>query len=97
MTSSPFFIWKTPLEESRYQEYIHSDWYEKMISHPYQIRWMFNNQQFLYIDREPIISLVKSITELQSNQNIGMIVFSVTEKDIRKYLTGLIKTMFSST
>ncbi|WP_054404655.1 cache domain-containing protein [Paenibacillus solani] len=77
------------LEESRYQEYIHSDWYEKMISHPYQIRWMFNNQQFLYIDREPIISLVKSITELQSNQNIGMIVFSVTEKDIRKYLTGL--------
>jgi len=77
------------LEESRYQEYIHSDWYEKMISRPYQIRWMFNNQQFLYTDREPILSLVKSITELQSNQNIGMIVFSVTEKDIRKYLTGL--------
>ncbi|MEC0202294.1 sensor histidine kinase [Paenibacillus lautus] len=77
------------LEESLYQEYTHSDWYEKMISTPYQIRWMFNNQQFLYTDREPIISLAKSITELQSNQNIGMIVFSVTEKDIRKYLTGL--------
>lgn len=77
------------LEESLYQEYTHSDWYEKMISTPYQIRWMFNNQQFLYTDREPILSLAKSITELQSNQNIGMIVFSVTEKDIRKYLTGL--------
>lgn len=77
------------LEDSLYQEYIHSDWYEKMISTPYQVRWMFNPQQFLYTDREPVISLVKSITELQSNQNIGMIVFSVTEKDIRKYLTGL--------
>lgn len=77
------------LEESLYQEYTHSDWYEKMISTPYQIRWMFNHRQFLYTDREPIISLAKSITELQSNQNIGLIVFSVTEKDIRKYLTGL--------
>ena len=77
------------LEDSLYNEFIHLDWYQKMMATPYQIRWMFNDEDFLYTDRKPVISLVKSITELQSNTNIGMIVFSVTESDIRKYLTGL--------
>ncbi|WP_157338720.1 sensor histidine kinase [Paenibacillus lutrae] len=77
------------LEESLYQDYVSSDWYKKMINTPYQNKWMFNDQQFLYTDRKPIISLVKTISELQTNEIYGLIVFSVTEEDIRKYLTGL--------
>lgn len=77
------------LENDVYGQYVGSDWYQEMINTPYQIRWMFNDERFLYTDRNPIISVVKTITELQSNANIGMIVFSVMENDIRKYLTGL--------
>lgn len=77
------------LENDVYGQYVGSDWYQEMINTPYQIRWMFNDERFLYTDRNPIISVVKTITELQSSDNIGMIVFSVMENDIRKYLTGL--------
>ncbi|WP_422658707.1 sensor histidine kinase [Paenibacillus sp. EC2-1] len=77
------------LADSLYEEYTGSEWYQKMISTPYQVRWMFNNEKFLYTDREPIISLVKTITEIQDNENIGMIVFSVMESDLRKYLRGI--------
>lgn len=77
------------LENDVYGQYVGSDWYQEMINTPYQIRWMFNDERFLYTDRNPIISVVKTITEMQSNANIGMIVFSVMENDIRKYLTGL--------
>lgn len=77
------------LADSLYEEYTSSEWYQKMISTPYQVRWMFNNEKFLYTDREPIISLVKTITEIQDNENIGMIVFSVMESDLRKYLRGI--------
>ncbi|NIK76569.1 two-component system sensor histidine kinase YesM [Paenibacillus castaneae] len=75
--------------EGLYQEYTASDWYKAMMSKPYQIKWMFNDKKLMYMDRKPIITLVKTITDLQSSQNIGMVAFSVAEKDIRKYLTGL--------
>ncbi|MEK5645591.1 MULTISPECIES: sensor histidine kinase [Paenibacillus] len=69
--------------------YLDSPWYQDMMGKPYQIKWMFNNKELMYADRKPLITLVKTITELQTNQNTGMIVFSVREEDIRKYLTGL--------
>ncbi|WP_317618348.1 sensor histidine kinase [Paenibacillus sp. PL91] len=71
------------------QQYIGADWYKEMMKKPYQIKWMFNDKDLLYTDRKPIITVVKTITELQTRENIGMIVFSVREEDIRKYLTGL--------
>lgn len=69
--------------------YLDSPWYQDMMKKPYQIKWMFNNKDLMYADRKPLITLVKTITELQTNENTGMIVFSVREEDIRKYLTGL--------
>lgn len=71
------------------QEYKDATWYKEMMNKPYQLKWMFNDKKLLYSDRKPIIMLIKTITELQTNQNIGMIIFSVTEEDIRKYLRGL--------
>lgn len=69
--------------------YLEADWYKEMMDKPYQLKWMFNNKELMYADHNPLITLVKTITEPQSNQNSGMILFSVREEDIRKYLTGL--------
>ncbi|GGD47639.1 sensor histidine kinase [Paenibacillus nasutitermitis] len=77
------------MPEHLIQEYVGSGWYREMIGKPYQIKWMLNNKQLLYSDRKPIITLVKTITELQTTDNIGMIVFSVAETELRKYLKGL--------
>ncbi|RIX52359.1 sensor histidine kinase [Paenibacillus nanensis] len=75
--------------QALYEEYTESEWYNEMIGKPYQHRWMFNDKAMLYSDREPIITLARTVTDLQTSQNIGMIAFSVTEEDIRQYLTGL--------
>lgn len=75
--------------QALYEEYTESEWYNEMIGKPYQHRWMFNDKFMLYSDREPIITLARTVTDLQTSQNIGMIAFSVTEEDIRQYLTGL--------
>ncbi|WP_246608733.1 sensor histidine kinase [Paenibacillus agaridevorans] len=72
-----------------YEEYTASEWYRHMLEEPYQHRWMFNDQDMLYSDREPIITLARTITDLQTSKNIGMIAFSVKEEDIWTYLTGL--------
>ncbi|MDQ8738473.1 sensor histidine kinase [Paenibacillus sp. LHD-38] len=77
------------LLDEQLQQFTGADWYKEMMSKPFQIKWMFNDKELLYTDRKPIITMVKTITELQTSENIGMIVFSVTEEDIRKYLTGL--------
>ncbi|EFM08770.1 integral membrane sensor signal transduction histidine kinase [Paenibacillus curdlanolyticus YK9] len=77
------------LTENLLQEYIGATWYRQMMSKPYQQKWFFNHKERLYLDRKPIITLVKTITELQSSQNIGMVAFSVNETDIRGYLKGL--------
>ncbi|MDQ6423497.1 sensor histidine kinase [Paenibacillus sp. LHD-117] len=72
-----------------YKQYTESEWYRDMIDKPYQHRWMFNDKNMLYSDREPIITLARTVTDLQTSRNIGMIAFSVAEEDIRPYLTGL--------
>lgn len=79
---------------SLYKEYMNSDWYREMIGRPYQHRWMFNDKKMLYSDREPIITLARTVTDLQTSRNIGMIAFSVTEEDIRPYLAGLEGTVY---
>ncbi|GFN30026.1 sensor histidine kinase [Paenibacillus xylaniclasticus] len=77
------------LPEQLREQYVGAKWYQDMMSKPYQQKWMFNNNERLYLDRKPIVTIVKTITELQSARNIGMIVFSVTETDLRRYLSGL--------
>ncbi|GIP40166.1 putative two-component sensor kinase [Paenibacillus sp. J31TS4] len=77
------------LEENLYRQYISSPWYVSMLQTPFQNKWMFNDKPFLYTDRKTVLTLVKSITDLPTNENIGLIVFSVAESDLRKYLTGL--------
>jgi|GEM_PF-1186092 len=77
------------LPEQLHEQYVGADWYKDMMGKPYQQKWMFNFKERLYMDRKPIVTLVKTITELQSARNIGMVVFSVTEMDLRRYLGGL--------
>lgn len=75
--------------QSLLEQYTESDWYKEMLAKPYQLRWMFNDKEMLYSDRKPIITLAKTVTDLQTSRNIGMIAFSVPEEEIRPYLTGL--------
>ncbi|WP_246070515.1 sensor histidine kinase [Paenibacillus kobensis] len=77
------------LPEELHQQYVGAAWYKQMFGKPYQQKWMFNYNERLYLDRKPIITLVKTITELQSARNIGMVAFSVSEMDLRRYLVGL--------
>jgi len=71
------------------EQYVNAGWYSEMMERPYQLRWMFNNKEMLYADRKPIITLARTVTDLQTTRNIGMIAFSVAEEDIRPYLNGL--------
>ncbi|WP_309120278.1 sensor histidine kinase [Paenibacillus sp.] len=75
--------------QTLYKQYTESEWYRDMIDKPYQSRWMFNDETMLYSDREPILTLARTVTDLQTSRNIGVIAFSVAEEDIRPYLTGL--------
>ncbi|MCS7464790.1 sensor histidine kinase [Paenibacillus doosanensis] len=77
------------MEEGLYRLYTEAPWYREMLGRPFQLRWMFTGDNYVYSDRRPLITLVKTITELQTSQNIGMLLFGVAEKDIRKYLTPL--------
>ncbi|RJX38681.1 sensor histidine kinase [Paenibacillus pinisoli] len=70
-------------------QYVNAGWYGEMMERPYQLRWMFNDKEMLYADRKPIITLARTVTDLQTTRNIGMIAFSVAEEDIRPYLNGL--------
>ncbi|WP_282936040.1 sensor histidine kinase [Paenibacillus sp. RC67] len=77
------------MEEGLYRQYTEAPWYKEMIEKPFQLRWMFTGDNYVYSDKRPLITLVKTITDLQTSQNIGMLLFGVAEKDIRKYLTPL--------
>ncbi|WP_409344348.1 sensor histidine kinase [Paenibacillus sp. MBLB4367] len=77
------------IDKNMYNEYVNASWYGDMLKSPYQIKWMINNKSFTYADKESIITMVKTVTDFQTSQNIGMLVFSVPEKDIRKYFTNL--------
>jgi len=82
------------IEESLLRQYLESDWYRAMMQRPFRHVWMFNYKSLLYKDRKPIITLAKTITDTQTTRNIGMIVFSVAEEDIRKHLAGLAGEVF---
>lgn len=77
------------LPEKLHEQYVGADWYKEMLNKPYQQKWMFNYNERLYMDRKPIVTLVKTITDLPSARNIGMVAFSVSEMDLRRYLGGL--------
>jgi len=77
------------LPEQLHEQYVGAEWFKDMLKKPYQQKWMFNYNTRLYMDRKPIVTLVKTITDLPSARNIGMVVFSVSEMDLRRYLGGL--------
>ncbi|RUS46806.1 sensor histidine kinase [Cohnella sp. AR92] len=66
-----------------------SGWYKGMMTRPYQLKWMFSSRNPWYADSKPLVTLVRTVTDPQSNRNVGMILFSVAEEDLRKYLSGL--------
>lgn len=74
------------MDEGLYQQYTQSAWYKDMVQKPFQLRWMLVKDHYVYSDKRPLITLVKTITDLQTNRNIGMLLFGVAEKDLRKYL-----------
>lgn len=77
------------VDNAKYKEYINAPWYADVLKSPFQHMWMFNSKSYTYADKEPIITLVKAATDFQTSQNIGVLLFSVPEKDIRKYFTNL--------
>ncbi|MBP1993332.1 sensor histidine kinase [Paenibacillus eucommiae] len=77
------------IESSQIPSYIGSQWYKDLLDKPNQLRWIFNYTDFIYIDKTPIISLIKTVTDHQTKQNLGLLIYSVAETDIRKYLSTL--------
>ena len=77
------------VEDKIYKELTSADWYQEMIETPYQLKWMFNSKNYTYADNQPQIVLAKTVTDPQTKKNIGVLLFSVPEKDIRNYLANL--------
>ncbi|TMV51668.1 sensor histidine kinase [Paenibacillus mesophilus] len=76
------------MDQSLYREYTGSEWYAEMLKRPFQTRWSVHIKTYPYAD-DSLITLTKTVTDLQTKQNIGMILFSVAEQDVRKYLAKL--------
>ncbi|MFC3800231.1 sensor histidine kinase [Cohnella sp. GCM10012308] len=66
-----------------------SEWYARMMSKPFQLEWTSVNSKEWYPVNRPLVTLKKTVTEIQTGRNIGMVLFSVAEEDVRKYLAGL--------
>lgn len=77
------------IEESQFSNFIRSAWYNDMMNGSNQLRWMFNYKEYLYIDKMPIISLARTVADPQSNRKLGLLIYSVAEKDFRRYLSTL--------
>ncbi|BFT70693.1 two-component system sensor histidine kinase YesM [Paenibacillus sp. P36] len=78
------------VQQDLYDEYIQSDWYKEMLKEPFGISWMANDSRnYIYYDKSQLVTLIKTITDVQTNQNIGIELFSVSESDFRKYMSKL--------
>ncbi|NOV00724.1 sensor histidine kinase [Paenibacillus planticolens] len=78
------------VQQDLYNEYIQSAWYKEMLKEPFGISWMVNDSRnYIYYDKSQIVTLIKTITDVQTNQNIGIELFSVNESDLRKYISKL--------
>ncbi|WP_010276085.1 sensor histidine kinase [Paenibacillus senegalensis] len=77
------------IDSSQYSHIVQKPWYQEMLSGGNQLRWMFNYQDFLYIDNRPIISLVRTITDPATNEDLGLLIYGVAERDFRNYLSTL--------
>ncbi|MCD1261770.1 sensor histidine kinase [Paenibacillus athensensis] len=77
------------MTEDLYSAYVNTSWYREAAEAPFQLQWKLLGEPYVYSDKKPLITLVKSMTDLQTNRNIGVLLFAVAEPDLRKYLTPL--------
>jgi two-component system sensor histidine kinase YesM len=76
-------------EPSQYNAFTSTDWYKDLIKEPNKTVWMFTSKNFTFVDKQPILSMVKNINEFQLSRKIGVLLFSVPEENISKYLLKL--------
>lgn len=77
------------IDDNLYPHIMDMPWYQDMTNGGNQLRWMFNYQDFLYIDNRPIISLVRTISDPGTNESLGLLIYGVAERDFRNYLSSL--------
>jgi two-component system sensor histidine kinase YesM len=77
------------MSEQLYMEYTGMPWYLQMIGNSFQTKWSFDLNIYPNPEISPGLTLVKTVTELHSSRNIGMILLWVSEYDVRKYLEKL--------
>lgn len=73
-----------------YEKMIASDWYRELQKEPMGIRWVTNDPaDYLYLDRKQMVTLAKAITDKETNQNVGVLLLSVNESDIKTFYEKL--------
>ncbi|WP_284645199.1 sensor histidine kinase [Paenibacillus silviterrae] len=73
-----------------YDHIVSSDWYKELIKEPMGIRWLTNDTaNYIYLDKKRMVTLAKTITNQQTNENIGIVLLSVNESDISSFFEKL--------
>jgi two-component system, sensor histidine kinase YesM len=73
-----------------YDHIVSSDWYKELIKEPMGIRWIANDaSNYIYLDKKRMVTLAKTITNHQTNENIGIVLISVNESDISSFFEKL--------
>lgn len=75
-------------EQAKFKELTQSAWYAELVKDPGKLIWLYGDN-YTFADASPVISLAKSVFDPYTKKPIGVLLFSVSEEDIGKYLTKL--------
>ncbi|MGN7384338.1 sensor histidine kinase [Paenibacillus sp. SAFN-117] len=75
-------------EADKYMELIQNDWYQELIREPSRLVWFYSHN-YTFADNGPVVSLAKNVFDPLTQNPVGVLLFSVSEADISKYLSKL--------
>ncbi|GIP35720.1 sensor histidine kinase [Paenibacillus sp. J2TS4] len=75
-------------EPSKYEELTQTDWYQELTREPSKLIWFYSHN-YTFADHSPVISLAKNVFDPLTHNPVGVLLFSVSEGDIGKYLSRL--------
>jgi len=89
MNYRDFLLTSRYTEKDKLKEFQTSDWYKDLAIEPNKSIWLFNPINYTLAYKQPIISLAKTIVDVQTSHHLGIILFSAAEDDFAKYLSKL--------
>ncbi|MEK3917951.1 sensor histidine kinase [Paenibacillus sp. FSL H7-0331] len=73
----------------KYEQLKSTSWYPDILNSKDRFLWIYQPDNYTFTDKRPLISVAKLIRDTSSNDNIGIVMISIVESDIRKILMQL--------